>query len=57
MAAADGRGNSSSHIPIHYANKAPDGERSTITIQQDGTGRVIGMGHSSLNVPCNLELC
>jgi len=36
MAAADDRSVSSSHIPVHYTDKAPDGVRSAISIQQDG---------------------
>jgi len=43
------RGVSSSHIPIHYAEKTRDGARSAISIQQDGAHSATGMGHSSQN--------
>jgi len=44
-AAADtvDRSDSSSHIPIHFADKAPDGARSAISIQRDGARSAIGM--------------
>ena len=50
------RGVSSSHIPIHYADKAPDGARSAISIRRDGVCSAIGMGHSSRNRMCGFGL-